>query len=124
MTITPDATDYDGWSKLAPWDKYKSDLILTVHHVLTEPVCPTASVSFEIPERAGVRRLATCCGDSVEEAVHLALQAARGKLEKMANGEDLKDGFPPLTETLRQNCPEVDLSDIPFKGVAKDPSED
>jgi hypothetical protein len=74
---TPHEMDYDEWSKLAPWSRFQSDLVLTIHHLLSEPTCPTARISFEIPARAGYETIAVCCGDSVEEAVHLVSQKAK-----------------------------------------------
>lgn len=61
--------DYELWSKLAPWSKYKSDLILEVSTILTEPVCPSAKIRFELPARAGYDVIAHCHGDTLQEAI-------------------------------------------------------
>ena len=79
MTMS-DAHNIDKWIKLAPWEKYHSDLELTVHHTLTEPTCPTVSVRFEL-DSAPIKKIATVSGNTVEEAIDLALQIAEKKLE-------------------------------------------
>jgi hypothetical protein len=66
----------DEWQRLAPWDKYRSDLTLTVSHTLTEPTCPTATVEFELPERAGKKVIASYHGNTIKEAIDGALLAA------------------------------------------------
>ncbi len=68
------------WASLAPWGLYGSDIVLRVDHVLTEPVCPTAVISFELPERAGIERIASAIGDTVDEAIAKAVEAARTRL--------------------------------------------
>lgn len=68
---------YEDWAKLAPWEVFKSDLELTLHHVLTEPTCPTARISFELPDRAGTTHVATASGDTVEEAIARVVEKAR-----------------------------------------------
>jgi hypothetical protein len=71
------------WDTLAPWSKYGSDVVLVVHHILTEPAVPTATVRFELPERAGSDVLGHCAADTVEEAVIRAIDAAQTKLRAM-----------------------------------------
>tara|TARA_Y100000815_G_scaffold71198_1_gene60036 strand:+ start:83 stop:343 length:261 start_codon:yes stop_codon:yes gene_type:complete len=81
MPLTPN--DPDIWTTLAPWDKYKSELVLTVHHILTEPVCPQAKIEFEIPQRAGLKTVATASGNTVEEAIALVMKRAEVALRKL-----------------------------------------
>lgn len=57
------------------WNKYHSDIVLEVHHILTEPVCPSVKISVE---RTG-EVLAHVVGDSIEDAVGLAMTEIRQK---------------------------------------------
>ena len=75
--------DYGDWTDLAPWDLYGSDLVIRLEHILTEPTCPVATVSFELPERAGIGRVASGSGDTVEEAIQAAVAAAKERLAKL-----------------------------------------
>lgn len=75
--------EYGEWSDLAPWGLYGSDLVIRVHHVLTEPTCPVATISFELPKRAGIERVASGLGDTVEEAIQVAVKAAKERLAKL-----------------------------------------
>lgn len=81
--------DTDFWSRMAPHGIFASDLVLTVHHILTEPVCPTATVRFEQPDRAGHDVLACVHRDSVEEAVTAALAVAKVKLAEIVTARQL-----------------------------------
>lgn len=69
------------WCDLAPWDKYKSDVILVVHHILTEPVCPTVEVKFEL-ERCPIQHISSGSGDTVHEAIDDAVRKAVQKLKE------------------------------------------
>lgn len=73
---TEDVTNTEKWGSVAPWEKYKSDLVLEVHHVLTEPTCPTAIVRFEMPERAGKDVISRADCNTVEDAINVALAEA------------------------------------------------
>jgi hypothetical protein len=83
--VQPDAAAHgaEHWDTLAPWSKYSSDVVLVVHHILTEPAVPTATVRFELPERAGSGVLGHCAADTVEEAVMGAIDAAQAKLRAL-----------------------------------------
>jgi len=83
-----DPRKYADWARLAPWDVFFSDVVLTVHHILTEPTCPSVKIAFEMPERAGTDVLAHGCGDTLEEAIANAVAKA-------------KDVLPALTEKRR-----------------------
>ncbi|MBW3243710.1 hypothetical protein KUV57_13640 [Epibacterium sp. DP7N7-1] len=72
--------DHGDWADLAPWGLYGSDLVIRIEHILTEPTCPVATVSFEIPERAGIDRVASGIGNTVEEAIQAAITAAKERL--------------------------------------------
>lgn len=75
---TLDAMDTAAWQEAAPWGEFKSDLILTVHHTLTEPTCPTARVEFELKHGG---KLNVCChGNTIQEAIDAALSAALARL--------------------------------------------
>ena len=83
-----DPQNYTDWTILAPWDVFFSDLVLTVHHIPTEPTCPSVKIAFEMPERAGTDVLAHGCGDTLEEAIATAVAKA-------------KEALPALTEKRR-----------------------
>jgi hypothetical protein len=93
--VQPDAAAHgaEHWDTLAPWSKYSSDVVLVVHHILTEPAVPTATVRFELPERAGSNVLGHCAADTVEEAVMGAIDAAQTKLRAMIDnpGKEVSD---------------------------------
>ena len=76
-----DPQNYTDWTILAPWDVFFSDLVLTVHHILTEPTCPSVKIAFEMPERAGTDVLAHGCGDTLEEAIATAVAKAKEKVD-------------------------------------------
>lgn len=67
------ATDY--------WNKYHSDIILEVNLVLTEPVCPQATIRFELTKRQETGIIAQCYGDTIEEAIDKAVNQAIIRLE-------------------------------------------
>jgi hypothetical protein len=95
--VQPNAAAHgaEHWDTLAPWSKYSSDVVLVVHHILTEPAVPTATVRFELPERAGSGVLGHCAADTVEEAVMGAIDAAQAKLRAMSA---LPAAQPDLTD--------------------------
>lgn len=95
--------DTDHWARLAPWRLYKSDLILTVSHILTEPTCPTVFVRFEMPERAGIDLISSGSGDTIDEAVAVALERADQKLQVITDDRE---------EILKINDA-VSLDDLP-----------
>lgn len=67
--------DYEFWSDLAPWEKYYSDIIIEIDHVLTEPTCPYAIVRFEL-KRCPIGRIASSSGETIEDAVNTAINLA------------------------------------------------
>lgn len=71
---------YSEFKDLAPWEKYYSDLVLRVDHVLTEPTCPSVSVEFELPERAGYRYVSNISCDDIQNGIIEALEKAKIKL--------------------------------------------
>lgn len=71
------------WGILAPYEKYKSDLVLELHHILTEPVCPKAIVRFERPEFSGVNVLSIVVADTAEQAITQAIDEAQTKLREL-----------------------------------------
>jgi hypothetical protein len=67
------------WAELAPWDKYYSDVQLIVDHVLTEPLCPTATVKFEL-SRCPIQVIASSNANTIEDAIQDAVKCAVEKL--------------------------------------------
>ncbi len=57
------------------WEQYRSDVVLRVESVLTEPVCPVAVVEFEL-DRAPFKRISCCAADTIDEAIKLAIDDA------------------------------------------------
>lgn len=64
-------------AKLAPWEVWHSDLIITIEHVLTEPTCPTATISFELLNDDKMKRICSGIGNSIEEAIQNAVERQR-----------------------------------------------
>lgn len=87
MDDAPDAMTVAAWQALAPWSEFRSDLVLTVTHVLTEPTCPIARVEFEL-ERSGVKLNVACFGNTIQEAVENALKSAVNALRKAREKTD------------------------------------
>lgn len=65
------------------WEYFKSDVILTVESILTEPVCPQATISFELPHRAGLDRVCTRSANTIDEAIERVINDANVKLGKL-----------------------------------------
>lgn len=64
------------------WDRFHSDIILEVSTVLTEPVCPVATIRFELPKRAGMNIIAQCHGNTIDEAIENAVARAMQTLKE------------------------------------------
>jgi hypothetical protein len=64
------------------WERFHSDIILEVTTVLTEPVCPTATIRFELPHRAGMDIIAHCIGDTIEQAIDKAVALTFERLKE------------------------------------------
>ena len=64
---TSDLTEhsYIAWSKLFAWDLYKSDLVLRVDHVLTEPTCPSVHLVHEATDII----LFSCASDTIQGGI-------------------------------------------------------
>lgn len=62
------------------WEVFKSDIILRVEYILTEPVCPVCYIEFEL-DRAPTKILAGCFGNTIEEAINNASKKAIERLE-------------------------------------------
>lgn len=78
--------DYKEWMEIAPWSVFKSDLVMTIEVILTEPVCVDARVHFELPKRAGFGKyenVATGMGNTIAEAVENAMSEAKLKLAEI-----------------------------------------
>lgn len=67
------ATELPDWTGKVPYKRENGDLILTVHHILTEPTCPTVSLQWE---NTGERIFRADC-DTLDEGVNAALAWAR-----------------------------------------------
>ena len=70
------ATELPDWTGKIPYDHEKGDLILRVHHVLTEPTCPTVVLEWEHNEEIMFR----ADYDTLDECVTAALAWARKNL--------------------------------------------
>ena len=64
------------------WPRFNSDLLLNVSTILTEPVCPVATIRFEFPENAGMDIVASAVGNTIEEAIENAVALAMIKLKE------------------------------------------
>lgn len=71
------------------WEYFRSDVILTVETILTEPVCPEATISFELPSRAGLERISKWYGNTIDEAIQNAIKEANEKLSKLIDERKL-----------------------------------
>lgn len=76
-------SNWTDWEACAPFSVWGSDVVLRLHHVLTEPTCPDAYIEFENPDRTGIKRIASGCGNTIEEAILKAVTQAREVLPKM-----------------------------------------
>ena len=74
-----DPMNADFWQSEAPWELFRSDLVLTVKHTLTEPTCPMATIDFEL-DRAPTRLKISYHGDTVQEAIDGAMRLALARL--------------------------------------------
>lgn len=69
-----------------PWDRRRGELVLEIHHVLTEPVCPTVTLKWET---SGERIAGFAC-NTIEEGI----RAAMVKVEEIATAEGVT--YPPV----------------------------
>lgn len=63
------------------WEQYRSDIILRIEDVLTEPTCPVAIVEFEL-DRAPFKTISAVHADTIEEAIRRATDAAVERLSQ------------------------------------------
>lgn len=56
-----------------PWERNRGELLLEVHHVLTEPLCPTVTLRWE----TSGERIAGFAADSIEEGIAKAMERVR-----------------------------------------------
>lgn len=84
------------------WEQYRSDIVLRVESVLTEPVCPVAIVEFEL-DRAPFKRISCCAADTIDEAIKLAIDDAIVRLSqfKGMNYPEIKAKIDKENEELR-----------------------
>ncbi len=82
------------WSKLFPYDIYKSDLVLRVDHVLTEPACPTATLVHEVSGITLYRADAETIDEAIEAVVKKFVNAAQAgelpSLEEIRHRDELQ----------------------------------
>lgn len=95
--MSESTNDYQYWSDQAPWELFGSEIIIEVHHILTEPVCPTAKVRFENPERTGVDVISRGIGNTIDEAIQDALTKAKVKLAELV---ELRKNTPLKTISI------------------------
>lgn len=65
------------WTYDIPWDSERGELILEVHHILTEPVCPTVSLKWE----SSGELLCSFNNDTIEEGIEAAISWAEENIE-------------------------------------------
>lgn len=63
-TCCPDLTDY------LPWNRERGELVLKIHHILTEPVCPTVTLKWENSGEI----IAMIAADTIEEGIERVFQ--------------------------------------------------
>ena len=71
------------WSYCIPWDSSRGELVLKVHHVLTEPTCPTVILMWENSKEVVCR----FDKDTIEEGVKCAISWACENIEFKVEGE-------------------------------------
>jgi hypothetical protein len=71
MNQTPD------WTYCIPWDSSRGELVLEVHHVLTEPVCPTVSLKWETSGEV----LCRFDKDTIEQGIDAAINWAKENIK-------------------------------------------
>ncbi len=74
--------DWSDWEKVFPFAEHREDLEITMHHVLTEPVCPHVKIVGEISQK----KVASGSGDTMAEAINNAMDNARKRLMEKKNG--------------------------------------
>ena len=72
---------YLRFHEIGYWEKYHSDITLTVNVLLTELTCPLAVIRFESPDRAGMDIIAQCYGDTIEQAIEKVIEEAFNTLK-------------------------------------------
>jgi hypothetical protein len=78
------------------WDQYRSDIVLRIEAILTEPVCPVAIIEFEL-DRAPFKQISCCVGNTIEEAIHLATDRA---IERLAQFKGMT--YPEIKAKVEQ----------------------
>lgn len=56
-----------------PWNRARGELLLEVHHILTEPVCPSVRLSWE----TSGERIAGFAANTIEEGIAKAMEKVR-----------------------------------------------
>jgi hypothetical protein len=70
----------DEISTLYPWKVHHEDLVLEMHHILTEPVCPAVKIYGETSKR----KIAHVCANTMAGSLRKALTDARDHLKQTA----------------------------------------
>ena len=87
------------------WNNEGGDWILEIHHILTEPVCPTANIRQEMKHTTKYMVHADTLDEAIDQCIDLAY---RGEILKepvrgntpWTNPDDYPDGRMPPIETL------------------------
>jgi len=71
------------WFELSQYDKFNSEIELRVSYILTEPVCPVATIQFEDDTRgAPFKVISTGTGNTIEQAIEIATIKAVERLRE------------------------------------------
>lgn len=61
------------WLDDIEWKRDRGELVLEVHHILTEPLCPEARIYWE----TSGEKVSLAIGNTIQEAVVMALSRAK-----------------------------------------------
>jgi hypothetical protein len=75
--------DWSEWEELFPFAEHREDLEITMHHVLTEPVCPHVKIVGEISQK----KVASGSGNTMAVAINDAMDNARKRLMEKKNAQ-------------------------------------
>jgi hypothetical protein len=73
--------DWKEWNDIYPYRKYNEDLVIEMHHVLTEPTCPVVRIKGE----TSGNKIASGSGNTMFEALENAINKAM-KYEPSVSG--------------------------------------
>jgi hypothetical protein len=71
------------WENLAPFDLFKSRVVLTVYFDLTDAELATVRIMFLDPEAAGTRTIATSAGKDLNKTILDTIARAKDELPRL-----------------------------------------